>query len=82
MDKTFDAIKIMSGQNDTPLALVWWDGTTICSNSDSFLRRLKKEEIQGYQFGDGEEFFNAIPSRFSNGYVYCKKAKVKDGKEV
>jgi len=83
MDKRFDAIKIMSGQDESVLAIVWWDGKSIRSNKDSFLSRLKKEEINGMRFSDGEDFLNVLPYRFSNGYMFCRKTVVNsEGSEV
>jgi len=83
MDKHFDAIKIVSGQDESTLALVWWDGKHIRSNKESFLSRLRKEEINGMRFSDGEDFLNVLPYRFSNGYMFCRKVIVDEkGQEV
>lgn len=77
----FDAIKILSGQDETVVATVWWDGTTVRSDNPKILAVLKREEIYGRYFSDGKEFFDVIPYRFSNGYTYCRPAKVdKSGK--
>jgi hypothetical protein len=78
----FDAIKILSGQDDSVVAVVWWDGKTIRSNSAKILSLLKREEIQGRFFSDGKDFFDVIPYRFSSGYSYCRPAKVDESGEI
>jgi hypothetical protein len=76
MAKSFDAYKIVSTNGDRTLAFVWWDGKTIRANSENFLSSLKDENILGYDFVDGKKFFDAIPHRYSNGYLQCFKTKV------
>lgn len=79
----FDAIKILSGQDGSVFAVVWWDGKTIRSDNVKILSLLKREEIQGRFFSDGKEFFDVIPYRFANGYAYCRPTKVDEsGKPV
>ncbi|NBU69910.1 MAG: hypothetical protein EBS53_00440 [Bacteroidetes bacterium] len=81
--KTFDAFRIVSADNHSTLAFVWWDGARIRSTSKTVLEELKNTFIGSLSYEDGESFFNVIPRRYSSGYMYTRKARVdREGNEV
>ena len=83
MAKSFDAYRLMSGQDDSILGVIWWDGKLIRTSDENLTHQLKNADINGKCWADGEKFFKELPSRFSSGYVYCKKTRVdEEGKEV
>lgn len=84
--KTFDAYQLISENEDRKVkATLWWTGTTIKSTDPELLRTLKGTylPVGGYQFSDGEKFFNALPSLFRSGYEHLKSIKCDEtGNEV
>lgn len=76
------AFKVSNEKNEIE-AIFWWDGETIRSSSPNWLKTLKEQYVNGLDFGDGKEFFKAIPRIFSSGYLHTEPAEVdKDGKLV
>lgn len=75
MATTYDAYSIVDSDGEQ-FALVWWNGTKLCSLSDGFLKRLKRQVVDGHDYTDGEEFFKKIPNIYKSGYSSTRKAKV------
>jgi len=72
---TYDAYRIVDSEGEQ-FELVWWNGTKLCSTSESFLKSLKHEITDGMDYTSGEEFFKKIPNLFKSGYSSTRKAKV------
>lgn len=80
---TYPAFKVYREDKDEPIAIVWWDGTTLRSSSEKILKSIKDKAIDGMSYSAGKEFFDKLPRAFKSGYVYLKKAEVsKDGKLI
>ena len=61
--------------NGKVLATLWWDGKSIQTDNQAFLKRIKRLQIHGKSLSDGPEFLERLKYHYKNGYVMARKVK-------
>ncbi len=67
------------GPEDEDLSEVWWDTDEkkIVSSNPIYINQMKRMNVNGRTFEDGEDFMKYFPYAFKTGYIACKRLDAK-----